>query len=225
LAAGSDVNREDEGATRLWRAAAQGHAKAVAAILNNTRVDPNKINSDTRTTPLYIAAHHGHEDAVKAILRHPDVKVNLGVIGGVPPLLVAAQGGREGVVKALLAEEGIDVNQADPATGVTPLCRACDLGHEHIVDLLLSTDGIDVPLSALRVAARKGRANLMKKMVPHVARNRKEGCPPPSLVGRFPVQLDFETDDTHHDAVVAWGRTLDSSSAATTEPPSTHTCT
>ena len=143
----SDVNREDkelQGATRLWKIAEQGHAKAAGEILRHPRIDPNKIRTETRTTPLYIAAHHGHHEVVPALLAHPKIKINVGNLeNNASALLVASQEGHEMVVEMLLEAEGINVNQATSG-GVTPLCQACNHRHEHIVQLLLRAAGINV---------------------------------------------------------------------------------
>jgi ankyrin repeat protein len=143
----SDVNRQDkelQGATRLWKIAEQGHAKAAEEILRHPRIDPNKTRTETRTTPLYIAAHHGHHEVVRALLAHPKIKINVGNLeNNASALLVASQEGHEMVVEMLLEAEGIDVNQATSG-GVTPLCQACSHRHEHIVQLVLRASDINV---------------------------------------------------------------------------------
>jgi hypothetical protein len=150
----SDVNAQHEalkGATQLWKAAEQGHVKAVKKILEHPNIDPNKLRLETRTSPLYIASFHGHEEVVKAILAHPQVKVNLGKIDvKVSPLFVAVEQNREGVVEALLGANDIVVN-AITSTGVNPLYEACDQGREHIVKLLVSKE-LNDPCTLLNLA-------------------------------------------------------------------------
>ena len=70
----SDVNFQSKdlgGATRLWKAAEQGHTLAVQEILQHPKTDPNKPHKNTTTTPLYVAAYYGHVEVVRAILQHP----------------------------------------------------------------------------------------------------------------------------------------------------------
>jgi ankyrin repeat protein len=144
----SDVNgqhTELKGATRLWKAAEQGHEKAVLEILRHPQIDPNKTRDGAQTTPLYIAAHHGHVACVKALLGHPQIQINLGKLDtGASPLIAAAQEGREEVVEMLLQASGVDVNLAAKDGGVSSLCIACDQGHEHVVKLLLEVKEIDI---------------------------------------------------------------------------------
>jgi ankyrin repeat protein len=144
----SDVNgqhTELKGATRLYKAAEQGHEKAVLEILRHPQADPNKTRDGTQTTPLHIAAHHGHVACVKALLGHPQIQINLGKLDtGASPLIAAAQEGREEVVEMLLQASGVDVNLAVKDGGVSSLCIACDQGHEHVVKLLLGVKEIDI---------------------------------------------------------------------------------
>jgi ankyrin repeat protein len=191
-----DVNtqfKDSKGATQLWKAAEQGHEKAVRALLAHPKINPNQIRLDTRTTPLYVSAYHGHEAVVRAIILHPNVLVNLGQLGtSSSPLFMAVQEGREGVVEALLGANGIDVNQKTK-TGVTSLCKACDLGHEHIVKLLLGVGSIDINYklnngdTALSIALRQGNTNIIQMLSAHPAKSgasaeKVEGtkgeCPP-----------------------------------------------
>jgi hypothetical protein len=147
LAKTTDVNRQDkelQGATRLWKIAEQGHAKAAVEILQHPRIDPNKIRTETRTTPLYIAAQHGHREIIRLLLAHPKIKVNEGNLeSNASAMLIASREGHEMVVEILLRAEEIDVNQAT-RSGVTPLCEACIHRHEHIVQLLLRAANINV---------------------------------------------------------------------------------
>jgi hypothetical protein len=148
LASSKDINlchTTLKGASRLWKAAEDGHEKAVRKILQHPGVDPNKVRVGIKTTPLYIAAHHGHDGVVRALIEHPKIDINLGnILTGVPPLLMAVQAGNEAVVRILLKEKNINVNQACTSTGDNSLLKACDLGHEHIVALLLAVVGVDV---------------------------------------------------------------------------------
>jgi len=160
----SDVNAQHEslkGATRLWKAAEQGHVKAVRKILEHPDVDPNKLRPETRTSPLYIASYHGHVDIVKAIAAHPRADVNLGKIDvNVTPLFVAVEHNRELVVEVLLGAKDIVVH-ALTSTGLSPLREACEQGREHVVQLLVSKEGSgSFTPTSLNLAQRSCRSGL-----------------------------------------------------------------
>ena len=142
----------------LWRAAEQGHHRAVLALMRHPLVDPNKVRSEDTTTPLYISAYHGHEEVVKGLLGHPWIDVNKGKSAtGATPLLIAAEEGREGVVKALVGHPSIEVRRCD-AKGTTPLSRSCEQGHEPVVELLVQHAGVcETDLrDAYHIAKEKG---------------------------------------------------------------------
>jgi ankyrin repeat protein len=213
LAANSDVNRQHEelkGATRLWKAAEQGHDKAVCKILQHPDTNPNMVRKDTCTTPLYIASYYGHEEVVKLILGHPRVQINLGKTDtAVSPLVAAAEEGREGIVRALVTASGVDVNQLT-AEGVTCLCRACANGHEGIVEVLLASDSINASQhttdgeTALSIAARHGHV----KIVENIAAHLKSRGPNP-LTARsvnIPARHAFDSDVSCNEAVLAWAQ-------------------
>jgi ankyrin repeat protein len=174
----NDINSRHEeldGATWLWKAAEQGHYKAVHEILKHPDVDPNMACKGVCTTPLYIASYHGHEEVVKMLLKHSRIGVNTGKTDLVmSPLIVAAQEGREVIVKLLLGAIGVDVNQAAVTDGVTPLCMACAGGHESVVDMLLKADGIEIDRKlkdgtrALALAANHGHVKILEAVVSHV---------------------------------------------------------
>lgn len=142
-----DVNcrlPEDDGATRLWLAAEQGHVEAVREFIKHPEVDPNRPKITSDTTPLFIASCRGHDDVVSVIVSHPAVQINRGPADtGISPLFMAVQQGREGVVEALLQHRDIDVNQST-TDGVTPLCKAIHLGLDHITELLVEAKGTKV---------------------------------------------------------------------------------
>ncbi len=211
MAETNDVNRQHEdlqGATMLWKAAEQGHEEAVREVLQDQKIEPNKLRQQTRTTPLYIAAYHGHTKVVKALLSHPKSQVDLGQVGtGASPLLVAAEQGHEDVVKALL-EGNADVNKAD-WEGATPLCMACERGNEHIVGILLATEGIDIyhklksGTTAISLAASQRHAHIVEMCVKQMQRVQPTSCPD------FPCKasMTFSSDASYRDAVLEWTNT------------------
>jgi hypothetical protein len=177
LADTSDINfqfEELQGATRLWLAAEQGHEKAVQAILQHPKINPNKVRNKAQTSPLYIASYHGHSGVVELLLKHLDIDVNVGrTSNGTTPLLVAAETGNEKVVAALLATKGVMVNLAD-TSGKTPLIVACGKGHEHVVALLLRTEGIDADrktigngTTAFSIASQNGHGRIVGMLMAH----------------------------------------------------------
>jgi ankyrin repeat protein len=162
-----------QGATQLWKAAKQGHIKAVECALQHATINPNQAHKHTDSTPLYIASYYGHEGVVKALLSHPRIQVNRGK-AEMTPLFAAIQEGREGVVEMLLKSKGVAVNQAN-ARGVTPLLQACELGREYICSLLLKAPSIEVTqgmggeniaLSA-RYASLKGHQAIFDMLLEH----------------------------------------------------------
>jgi hypothetical protein len=142
IAKTSDINHhfmENKGATALWQAAADGHVKAVQALLKHPDIEPNETRLISNTTPLFIAAHGGHFDVVEALVKHPRIKVNLGAVDtGITPLFIAVQEGQERVVEILLCQKNIIIVDEQGVMAATPLCKARILGHEHIEKLLLA---------------------------------------------------------------------------------------
>jgi ankyrin repeat protein len=203
----SDVNQHQEGgATRLWKAAEQGHPMAVRELLQHPNIDPNKLHKHIHTTPLYIAAYRGHEEVVKALVDPRNIQINLGNTDtGMSPLIAAAQEGREEVVNLLLESNGIDVDHCTKE-GVNSLCIACNQGHEHIVDILLTkcpqinvNHALIDGATAMSIAASHGYT----KIIETLATRSHAGS---SAMGGFPTRELFESKLQHRKAVLAWAK-------------------
>jgi uncharacterized protein len=94
----------DRGQTALRVAAAQGHAKVVAALVEAGADVNNK--ADGGRTPLALAAAQGHLEVVRILLGS---KVDAGQINGA---LIDAAGHRRGEVVRLLLDKGADARKA-----------------------------------------------------------------------------------------------------------------
>jgi ankyrin repeat protein len=112
LAAGMDPNAttgespnfsvDDRGQTALMAAAAEGHTKIVAALVD-AGADVNKTNS--RHTPLSLAAERGHLDVLRILLSR---KVDAAEINRA---FINAAGYRRGEVLRVLLDKGADVKK------------------------------------------------------------------------------------------------------------------
>eukprot|EP00050_Salpingoeca_kvevrii_P014894 m.41378 g.41378 ORF g.41378 m.41378 type:complete len:808 (-) comp6041_c0_seq3:93-2516(-) len=163
--AASAAATDEDGATALHYAAANGHDKAVSVLLKHA-ANPEAVNR-YGWTPLMQAALYGHASTARLLLQqhvavdklnelHASATLcaaragNAEVIslllaagaspngGGanIHPLMVAAQLGHEAVIRILL-EGGADVNAQSPGTRWTALMYAALNGHVAVAELLL----------------------------------------------------------------------------------------
>ena len=135
LAAGWDVDAEDNYKTTPLQFAAQGGHKKIVELLIAEGADVN-VNEDGNS-PLHIAANR--EIAELLITNGADVNAKKGF--GSTPLHSALFVKRKEIAKLLIAE-GADVN-AKSEEGTTPLHLAATSGHNEIAELLIAK-GADV---------------------------------------------------------------------------------
>ncbi len=150
--------KNEDGATSLHAAAANGHEEIAEVLLAN-RADVN-AKSDYLLTPLHLAAAVGHKGIVEVLLANK-ADVNARDKDGRTSLFFAALKGYKDVVEVLLANKA-DANVADK-DGRTPLFAAATEGYKEVVEVLLASkadvtikdkDGL-TPLSAAGVNGHK----------------------------------------------------------------------
>jgi len=129
LASATDDIKE----TALHRAAAAGHADAVAFLL--THAAAPDAASHLGRTPLHQAAERGHVAVAQALLDH---KARPGLLdsSGMTPLHLAARHGHLDMVRLLLAR-GADPNAMGEFTG-SPLHEAAANGQTAAAEALLA---------------------------------------------------------------------------------------
>ena len=135
LAAGWDVDAEDNYKSTPLQFAAQGGHKKIVELLIAEGADVN-ANEDG-SSPLHIAANR--EIAELLIANGAEVNAKKGF--GITPLHSALFVKRKEIAKLLIAK-GADVNTKSEE-GATPLHLAATSGHNEIVELLIAK-GADV---------------------------------------------------------------------------------
>ncbi|MTI11713.1 ankyrin repeat domain-containing protein, partial [Sansalvadorimonas verongulae] len=98
---GVDVNQTWDGATPLFMASQNGHARVVQILVNTEGVDVNQ-GPDYGITPLFIASQEGHTEVVEILVNTEGVNANPVQDDGATPLFQASQEGHAEVVQTLL---------------------------------------------------------------------------------------------------------------------------
>jgi cytohesin len=142
LAAGADVNAEDQhGWTPLYAAAAGGHKEIVDLLITNS-ADVNAKYAFR--TPLHEAALGGHKEIVELLIaKGANVNVNAKIDWGGTSLHFAAANGHKEIAELLIAK-GADVNAKSVLgqyKGKTPLDAANETNHPKTADLLRKHGG------------------------------------------------------------------------------------
>ena len=90
----------------LWEAAKRGPVSEVSSLLgDHPEINVNWTNPHSdKWTPLHIACRYGHVEVVKRLLAHPNIHVNLKIIGGQTPLSLGCYNGQVTVVQLLLKD-------------------------------------------------------------------------------------------------------------------------
>jgi uncharacterized protein len=153
LGAASAASAQPSSLEKLLRAANEGDAKTVTALLNQG-LDPNSADPAGNTV-LMIASRLGHKDVVAALIGRAQV-ARMSAHGDTA-LNFAALNGHVEIVK-LLVENGAPVS---PATGWTPLHYAAFENRTAVINYLLTKDANKDALApngytALMLAARNG---------------------------------------------------------------------
>ncbi|KAH6894868.1 ankyrin repeat-containing domain protein [Coprinopsis sp. MPI-PUGE-AT-0042] len=162
----------------LMLAVQHGHLACAKALLSLPGIDVNLCNSTSRNA-FMIAAIYGHIECVQLLAEVPGIDINAVDMFGETSLIYVAQHDPTAIVKLLVRLPGIGINTTDQY-GWTALMHAVDGGHTEGVKELLSAQEIDVnwasnrdkyytlneaQLTALIVAARKGRINIVKQLL------------------------------------------------------------
>ncbi|KAF4966892.1 hypothetical protein FSARC_5505 [Fusarium sarcochroum] len=140
----------------LFVALANGHRKAVDALLQETSVDLENRSSTYLPygqdfasfgyqSPLQWAMKCGHVLFAERLISSTEFRGNLPSYEAIGWLFKASERGSTDIVKSMLAVEGIDVN-ARNLLGETPLSRAASYGRYTTVGLLLGAEGLQVNL-------------------------------------------------------------------------------
>ncbi len=158
--------RDASGATPLMLAAANGHASAVAHLLE-LGAKP-RLRDERGRAALHFAAEAGHDSVVRALL---DAGADVSAMDeiGDTPLHLAVVAGHLPVVRQLL-DAGASPNVADTAFAATPLHKAARNGHAAIASLLIDR-GADVNAAnedgrtPLHTAVSYGHARMAQALI------------------------------------------------------------
>ena len=172
---GVNVNwqRENNGATAVYRAASLGHLSVLSTLLHHN-ANPNLAQTFTGCTPMFMAAQQGHFDVVKLLLEHGADQDTARITDGGTPMLMAAEKGHFDVLKLLL-EHGADPNTARITDGGTPIHMPAENGQLDAVKVLLehsadpnkaTTNFGQAPLFS---AAHNGHVDVVKVLLEHNA--------------------------------------------------------
>jgi len=113
-----------------------GHIEIVKLLLNDKRVDVNKVNK-YEATPFLIACQEGRIEIVKILLNDKRIDICKVKNDGATPFWQACYQGHIDIVEILLNDNRVDINQAEN-NGATPFWIACQNGHIDIVKYLLA---------------------------------------------------------------------------------------
>ena len=179
---GVRINDESDGQTALWRAASVGHVDVVKFLLSKSRIDVNKVNTDTqkRHTPLFIAASQGYVNVVKELIAYPNIDVNLANYEPTHwPLVDISEGD---YIRFNMYDFKISQHDYD---GATPLWIASEKGHIEVVNQLLAHQQIKVnqPITShgaitLIQATDRAIANIRGMVKINVRFNKYNGATP-----------------------------------------------
>ena len=138
----SSVWTDVSGQSYLHRAAWDGHADDVQAILASTGVDVNAFDNDGLSA-LTIAVYNGYQEIVDSLLDHSDTNVNArDIVDQRTSLHVAARYRQTSIMLRLLEQKDIHVSARD-ARGRTPFWHACARGLREIVSIMLDRCLVD----------------------------------------------------------------------------------
>ena len=132
----------EDGDTILVRAAREGNAGAVRALVESGKADVNRA-APNGELPLVQAIFAKNAACVEGLLAADGINTTLADINGDTALIAAAHAGNAVWVQLLLGAAGVAVNHANEY-GSTALTRAALWGHAGCVHALLQADEIDV---------------------------------------------------------------------------------
>jgi len=161
-------NQTDIKRTLLHIAAFNGHLGIVKYLVDEKKVDVNKVDKDGKTA-LHRAAFNGHLGIVKYLVDEKKVDVNKADNYGTTALHMAAFNGHLDTVKYFVDEKKVDVNKANNY-GETALHWAIHNGHLDIVKYLVEKNA-DVNKvdkhgrTVLHWAAKNGHLDTVKYLV------------------------------------------------------------
>ena len=139
-----DINFIDaEGKTPLYYASRNNNLQIVKELLNDDRLDTNKVNSSCGAAPLFVASENGHESIVTALLSDKRVDPNKSNVNGSTALIVAAKNGYESIVQELLAQISVDPNIQTTDWKNTALTIAAIHQSNEVMKLLLRCPNVN----------------------------------------------------------------------------------
>ena len=137
-----DDEDEVEGDTVLVRAAREGNAGAVRALVGSSKADVNRA-APNGTLALVQAIFAKNAACAEALLDADGIDTNQVDATGWTALMAAANVGNAAFVQRLLGTAGVAVNRAN-GIGFTALTLAAHTGHDGCMRALLRSDGVDV---------------------------------------------------------------------------------
>ena len=169
LAAGADVNQQDDGGwSALHLSALNACTAAVETLLEHPEIDVNSRNK-WKSTPLSLASAKGHYATILALVSHPKIDIDARAdYYGRTALIEAAKNGHLNVVK-LLVKSGADVNPADKTGRNNALIEAIKGRHYEVAEYLLDSRKVnflnkDMRLNALIWAGSCHNPHLIEKL-------------------------------------------------------------
>ncbi|MFH2203497.1 MAG: ankyrin repeat domain-containing protein [Elusimicrobiota bacterium] len=176
-------------ATPLMRAAKNGDAAEVGAIIMRGETDPDRyarpMTLDApmiRRNAMYYALYKRHHDVIKTLLRagsDPNKLVMLSPAFNPTPLYVAVEIEDEKAVRILL-DAGADPNKGGRNLN-SPLQLASIKGSMSIVQMLLKSGGVPDD-KAINAASDKGYSNIQMLLAAHAPTAPAAALPRPSAV-------------------------------------------
>jgi len=133
---------------QLWQACSDGNVEEAGSLLQNSKINTNRQDSELKRTPFYRACEFGYIEIVKLLLNDKRVDINRTNKRIVTPFFSACRNGHIDIVKILLKDNRVDINKVDN-DGRTPFYIACSNEHTEIVKLLLNDERIDLNRSSL----------------------------------------------------------------------------
>ena len=143
---GGDDDDDMEGDTVLVRAARDGNAGAVRALVASGKADANRP-APNGMLPLVEAILSRDAACAEALLEANRVDANQPDRVGQTPLIAAASEGDAVCVQRLLGASGVAVNHSDKG-GHAALLHAAASGHVACVHVLLQVDDVDVNIAS-----------------------------------------------------------------------------
>ena len=141
LAAGANVNTQDEdGNTALHDVARWGHTVIVAQLLT-AGADAN-IHNDDRETAFWLAVWAGRTEILRMLLANQEIKNINRKVDGTTMLHMAAAAGHAEIVRMLI-DAGADIHLKNTYFKETPLASALNHNRKEVAEILRAAGAVE----------------------------------------------------------------------------------